>query len=494
MLDLITRKTFKGLDQNMKTKMMPLALAIAGCTLAGSASAEWGTTAYARVGVGANVDGGGLICYGNGGGMGARVGRIGDECDTYAEVGLFNNDLWSNNEARFGTMIMGAVRSHETGDAYQQTNGQGNDYQDDEGSADSDGPWKGLSLSLRQLYGFAAMDDYTVWAGKRYYKRVDVFHQNFFYVNTAGYGTGIEDIDMFGAKGAFAIMAGYDDDVAPNGDEDLGVNGNSFLQHLGFDFALEQIELGEGSSLDLRAIYRVTNPTEGQDENGTLEDNQGLMLHSQWTYNLDGGFNKLGLQAGFEGLSENIGEHRNFAGQSISASTIWEGYGIRAYNWGTFDLTDRVVLGYSFMAGMMDATNTNVYGPVGDAVGDCGAEIVCVSGRDLDRESMFISAVVTPMYFWTDTMSTLVEFGLYSDTADEKQRGSETSTDSNDLAKITIAQQWQAGKGFLTRPAIRLYATHYMGSVVEDREAAEKDAGRDNKANTTVGAQLEIWW
>lgn len=51
-----------------------------------------------------------------------------------------------------------------------------------------------------------------------------------------------------------------------------------------------------------------------------------------------------------------------------------------------------------------------------------------------------------------------------------------------DLNKLTIAQQWQAGKSFWARPAIRVFASMYDGDMAVENN------------DVMIGAQVEAWW
>ena len=81
-----------------KFKALPIAAAVATALVAMSASAvEF--HGYMRAGFGLNADGGSQYCYGDGGPNAHSVGRLGDECDTYAELSLSETVYEKNGEA-----------------------------------------------------------------------------------------------------------------------------------------------------------------------------------------------------------------------------------------------------------------------------------------------------------------------------------------------------------------------------------------------------------
>ena len=88
------------------------------------------------------------------------------------------------------------------------------------------------------------------------------------------------------------------------------------------------------------------------------------------------------------------------------------------------------------------------------------------------------------MYKWNNTMSTLVEFG-YDRVKDQ------ASGKNNDLKKVTLAQQWQAGDSIWARPAIRVFGTY---ADWNDKFGARVDTAKANDHEFVYGVQFEAWW
>lgn len=91
------------------------------------------------------------------------------------------------------------------------------------------------------------------------------------------------------------------------------------------------------------------------------------------------------------------------------------------------------------------------------------------------------------MYKWNKTMSTLFEVGY--DRVKDQATGKK-----NDLAKVTLAQQWQAGDSIWARPAIRVFGTygHWNDKFnITDRTNAGYKA---KDAEFVAGVQFEAWW
>lgn len=128
------------------------------------------------------------------------VGRLGNENDTYGEIGLtktwnLKNGAWT----KFHVMLA-----------------NGNDYFYDN---DDHAGVENHSLDLRQLYieggnisGFTGnFKNSTLWVGKRYYDRRNIGITDFYYTDFSGIGAGINNIKF--AKGTldFAIIGNESD-------------------------------------------------------------------------------------------------------------------------------------------------------------------------------------------------------------------------------------------------------------------------------------------
>ncbi|WP_275425978.1 carbohydrate porin [Salinicola peritrichatus] len=131
--------------------------------------------------------------------------------------------------------------------------------------------------------------------------------------------------------------------------------------------------------------------------------------------------------------------------------------------------------------------------------------------KDMDDNTgrKWFSAGVRPVYYWNDIMSTAVELGY--DHIEPQSDVSSYSDSDHHLTKLTIAQQWSAGRGAMIRPTIRLFATYakwngdaYQEQLSQDnyRQAHSLATGAGGSNNVdfndtdglTFGAQMEVWW
>ncbi|WFB37613.1 carbohydrate porin [Kiritimatiellota bacterium B12222] len=402
---------------------------------------------YLRAGVGENVEGGAATTYGNGA-TGHPVGRLGDEADTYVEIGL-GSTVWEDGDQSFQIQTLLAGGTTE-GDLDLQ----GNSWQ----GIGGEGPWGGQRASFREVYAAADLGGYGIWAGKRYHQRKDIHILDFYYVNDSGYGIGIDEIQTSYGKWNLAWIQNAED---WQDDYSGGANGDDWRRINKLDLRLQDIKVSEKGSLELIAIYGLTTLSDEQKANTKGDsDNDGLFLTIEHTQGglPGGGFNKAIFQYGDGGFAT-IGAFQNHAGEVMDAV---EGSGWRLIDWGVIE-SGRWNLGWSTMYAQRDITET----------------IPDTNGH-LAGENEFYNAVIRPSWEWNTVMSTVCELGY----ANNKKEGG----DWEDLSKITLAQQWQAGTSFWSRPAIRVYVSHYMGDAVKLRDAEGVDQ------QTMFGAQVEAWW
>ena len=163
----------------MKANWLPLSAAVALALGSVTASAV-DFHGYFRAGMQANTEGGAVYCLGNGN-KGHRVGRLADECDTYAELAL-SQEVYNKANSKFTVNTLVAYGTTE-GNVDQQ----GNSWQ----GVGNQGPWDGQRLSIRELYAkYDTADGYSIWAGKRFYQRKDIHILDLYYLNNSGYGAG----------------------------------------------------------------------------------------------------------------------------------------------------------------------------------------------------------------------------------------------------------------------------------------------------------------
>ncbi|CAH5445529.1 TPA: maltoporin [Enterobacter cloacae] len=431
-------------------RKVPLALAIA----AGIMSAQAGAVdfkGYARSGIGWTGSGGEQQCFATTGTGGTKY-RLGNECETYAELKL-GQEVWKEGDKSFyfDTNVAYSVSQQNdwesTSPAFREANVQGKNL-------------------IEWLPGS------TIWAGKRFYQRHDVHMIDFYYWDISGPGAGIENIDLgFGKLSLAATRSSESGGSATFADRDA--NGDRVYDNVVpndvFDVRLAGLETNPGGTLELGVDYGHTNiPDDYYLQPGASKD--GWLFTAEHTQSMMKGFNKFVLQYGTDSMTSN-GKGIPQGGSVDNDGSMW-----RVLDHGAITLADRWDLMYVGMYQNIDRDNNN------------GTEWWTVGVR--------------PMFKWTPIMSTLLEVGydnVKSQRTDEK----------NSQYKITLAQQWQAGDSIWSRPAIRVFATYakwdekwgyannsdtgYTSGVAYSDTSAKTFSRGDND-EWTFGAQMEIWW
>ena len=444
----------------MKAKWLPISAAVALALGSFSASAV-DFHGYFRAGVQNNLTNGGAVyCFGNGN-RGHLVGRLGDECDTYAEIAL-SQEVFNKAKNKFTVNTLVAW-----GSAEGNWDKQGNSWQGVGGSGDNS--WSGQRVSLREAWaGYTLPMGAQIWAGKRFYQRKDIHILDFYYLNDSGTGAGIEGIPVGNlGQASFAVIKWSNNvDSLEKGDKARDV--------YKIDTRWNGIPLWKDASLDLAMIWGLPSTTDYEKEQG-LSSNSGVILMAEYTQgNFFGGFNKLSVSYGTDGFSYagalNGGNH--LGDNYIPGEVESDAWGLRVIDWGLIE-QDKWNLGYSFMGayrhGEANWTHSN--------------------GHDY-------SFVIRPAYKWSNFTSTVFEAGYFTGKNTSYDWGGNgfgkdvPSHDHVDGYKFTLAQQFSPMTTFWSRPSIRFYVS-YLGGDVMNKKTTGFD---DHDGEVSIGAQAEAWW
>jgi len=437
-------------NKRFSIKKLPLAAAVTAAVMATPAIAV-DFHGYARAGASTNLNSGGeQTCFGSGA-VGHYVGRLADECDTYAEIAL-GDELFSQDGATFRFDSMIAYSANEQGNDYQALDGANNisgvDFANEEVTRNSSNPYGGGDIALRQLYVSAnnvieSLPGATLWAGKRFYQRKDIHQLDLFYVSNSGYGAGVENIKA----GAGQLSLAYTN--SDNSENDDIVQNNKIDVRYSFPLA-------GGHNLELIGIYAMADLTDQQEDAG-FDDQDGYFFTAELSSGVMGGFNKFAIQYGADSMGFTNAENAS-GGRVANNNAGYFESSWRVLNHGVIKLGSGWDLGHSVVYEQAESH---------DASADDGERL---------------SIVARPVYNWSPVLSTAIEVG-YSET------DRPWFDDSQDLGKFAIAQQWQAGPGYWARPVIRAYAATFFG---DEAEAARGGEGIDG--DVQIGAQIEAWW
>lgn len=375
-----------------------------------------------------------------------KVGRLGNEDDTYSEVQL-GQEVYNKGGKTFYVDSMFAMTSDNGSNDWESTNPK-----DANNSAGADFALRQFNVQAKGLFGGSEV----TWAGKRYYQRHDIHISDFYYWNISGAGAGVEAIQAGPGQLSFAWVRN------DRGATDDGWTANDAMNVNTLDARYAGIPLWSDATLEVGADYALVNPTDKQEAsaNGNYKNaKNGVMLTAELTQGILGGFNKTVLQYGTEGYSKAFAFQGDGSWYGAEAKDGADGF--RFINHGVISLGDS-----------WDLSHQLVYG-VGNEMW---------TGNDKWET---YSVVVRPVYKWNDTMKTIFEAGYGKD----KNSNLDGSSSSNDGEKYTIAQAFAAGKGFWARPEIRVFASYL---TVGDQGTPFNSGKDDNTYN--FGVQAEAWW
>ena len=114
------------------------------------------------------------------------MGRLGDECDTYAEIAL-TQEVFNKAKNKFTVNTLVAWGSAEGNWDKQGNSWQGLGKGGDRAGENGDSAWNGQRASLREAWaGYTLPMGAQIWAGKRFYQRKDIHILDFYYLNDSG--------------------------------------------------------------------------------------------------------------------------------------------------------------------------------------------------------------------------------------------------------------------------------------------------------------------
>ncbi len=403
---------------------------------------------YLRTGTGTTSEGGNQQCFGLGGAAQSKY-RLGNECETYGEAALKlpfgkSDGAWANYN------LMLALQ-----------NGDESDYS----SVKSDS----FNIANRQNFfqagGFfprGALEDASIWIGKRYYNRHDVHITDYYYWNNSGQGFGLDDVKAGPVKLAFS----FHQNGGPG-------NAANTIVPKRYAARVYDIDVNPNGKLEAELVFLKG------DTAGTGSTGKGTMLMVEHTQNgLLGGFNKLALIYGNK--LGGVPWAPTYAGGAATDET--PGNQVQIVDQLYFDLKGT---GWSGMA-------TFVY-----AKFDCCDFNGNWGGGGSDKK--WTSIGIRPQYNFNQNFSLAFEAGY-----DQIKKGGQGTAK---LAKLTVAPQVALSGGFWARPVFRAFATYAKwndraqstidgetGATVIDRSQIAKGVFGDKTKGMTYGVQVEAWW
>lgn len=420
------------MNTTLRTVSLALAITLTSSPLL-AASVPIDFHGYLRSGVGVSQDGGMQEWQKN------KLGRLGNEADTYGELEL-GSEVYKKNDVSFYLTSMVSMVSNGSNDS-ETTFGDDAQF--------------GLRQLNLQIKGLIPGDpNAVIWGGKRYYQRHDLHIIDTKYWNISGAGAGIENYSF--GPGAFSIAwlrgDANDVDYRVDGDNDVNINYID-LRYAGW-------KPWAGAWTEVGIDYAMPNPTNKQKEYGGLYDaDNGVMLTGEISQDMFGGYNKLVLQYANKGLAQNM------VSQGGGWYDMWndvnDANGYRVINTGLIPITDKFSLNHVLTLG--SASDTTAF----------------------TEKARLVSLVGRAQYQFTEYVRLIGEVGSFWQ--------KESHTDGSDYKlsgeKYTVALGLADGPDFMSRPELRVFA-----SYLNDSE--QGNAFNDGKASDTwnVGVQVEAWW
>lgn len=392
---------------------------------------------YFRSGGGINSQGTAMQAFhlGNRYAWGGTKYRLGNESDTYAEMVLKAN--WYTPDPTDKGKMSSVIRL-----GFWNQNGMDMDN------------WHFYVPEIYVISENILKDGMNLWIGKRFYRRMDVHINDYFFFNTASYGGGVENFELMpgGPRLSLALL-GTTPAVNP---------GNQAMKST-VDLQVDKIAIGPGElqvRLNFAYINRVEGVTGSEDVSGLL----GALIYDTAMMNGSNRFAAIFGNGAMVNFTSDFltGLKEMPSGSDPAGFTTSDAWRLAFLDYFTIAPSDKF--------DMMFLANYEM-GEIGTAS---------------DPGFMTISAGARPVFHLAPHVSLAVELGV--DYMDKKYNDSKGF-----LGKLTIAPQVYAGEGFWGRPVLRVFATAATWS--EDLKGSiGGSAFSDDTFGMNFGLQAETWW
>ncbi|AVR95005.1 maltoporin [Pseudoduganella armeniaca] len=415
-------------------KPMVAAMALAfACGAAGAAERDVeGFHGYVRAGVGNSNHGGSQSCYGLGGV--SMTYRLGNECDSFTELGYTKEVAKADNGVSFVATVWGT--------AYKNSS--------DFGDADLE-----VTKAYIEARGLPFLNGGTAWAGKRHYLRPDIHILDLQYINLNGTGAGIDRFPLGPGKISYAFFKDNDlnnvDPVSGRVTDSTSASRQNILY--------EDLPVNPGGTIDIAATLITAEGNDDTTHNGW----QVSMFHHQ--KDVLGGNNKFGLQYG-------VGPGTGIGGQCC----------------------DRMGGSGSTLLGS-DYKRVRVFDELYlQPTRDFGVSLIALYQRDKNGaagDTTWTTIGGRPSYAFTDNFKLQGELGV-------SRLKSDTIPGTARLTKLTIAPTIALSRDFWSRPELRLFATYGKWNdaatpLVNAFNNGGPVYGKDT-SGFSYGVQVEAWW
>lgn len=456
-----------------------------GAMAVGRTALAFESHGYMRSGIGGSQGGSQQVCFRDPGTEGASGKfRLGNECETYIEL-MFeetyqNGDLKAavdKDQVYFASVARVALQSRNLHD-WEPTDTQRVNPTQAGGDLTTD-----FSLALREAYveGFNVLGrGVNAWAGKRFYRRYDVYMLDYYFIETDGPGAGIEDINLGFAKLQLAVMRNVPGPASTDGPPQTDV-----------DVRLTELHVGGGGTLSPIYMYGTSGSAGSVTGRNVWEALDGHQLSLLWTQpRVLGGENLVALQYG-------QGIFGGDAGGDQSALSEYGGYGSQEIAKGDTGARNARERSHTIRAiehlianpvAWLSAEYVLLYQSVdfGGAKRETG-----VVGATLPVKTE-ITTGIRPVFHFDEIHDLAVEYG-YNHIQGVVGLAGAHETGTPVLQKLTVAPQITAAPSYFGRPQLRIFGTYAKwNDDAKGKVGGTVYAG--DTAGWSAGAQVETWW
>ena len=385
---------------------------------------------YMRSGQGLNSEGGQMVAF-QAPGAPAKY-RLGNEAETYGEMIFVNN--WINP-------------SRDPDKAWMKTEVlvQANTTQSQTFASNDQFRFREAFVQVGNVLKSNPGADF--WAGERYYRRLNIDINDFYILDTSGYGGGVENLDVKIGQMSVAYLGGAKDDLITSN----GIYPKSLL-----DVRLYGVKTPVGQTRGLVRLFVLEGRHARRRNPGAIDRRLG---HRHRAHARRNGWAATTASR----CSTESGNAANFS-TGIDEPTVY------LPNAHTFRFTDSAVIQpnnkFAIQPVFIYQSQTN--------------------GNPADGTNTWLSFGARPVWFFTDHVSLAFEAGF-----DHTSSG--VGLYDGWLRKFTIAPQIGAGRKFFSRPVLRAFVTYANWS-----QGLEGFVGGPTYKNRTsgwnFGVQGETWW
>lgn len=400
---------------------------------------------YLRAGTGTNGKGGKRECFYNNGAP-ANEFRLGNECAIYGEsaflVHLLKGDKqepWFNTQVRLAYFPPG-----------------NSSFED----SDSDN----REINVVEAFVEAGNIDgspLTFWAGKRFYRDVDLHMYDWYYYGQMnGNGGGVGNIPL--GSGTFA--AAY---LIETGSTTTNIGTNA-LQVL--DLRWANVKLGEKDALNFWGAIGFAPGGKVSTTGKEYVARSGWLAATRWRHDLADGFNDFAVLYGTR-VMEGLSIYGNPALEK-SVSGPPDAFRVRLVE----HLTTRISSRWEMHFGS-------------------GLEYSNPRTSATDSRSLWWSVGARPIYYFTDHWQLAFEGGHSQIKVHSEKSSSGADLGPRTLTRLTIAPQLSLGRSIWARPVVRAYFSHsFWNAANSPYIALNAPSFSGATSGQAVGVQTEVWF